>query len=131
MFINQTANITDSLSVLNKASSNSYVIYIIYTEVIIMPNGMHSHRFMGITTRNDDHIHGYSGITSINPDIPGHIHYITGQTTFEDGHIHRYSLQTGPSIPVNGGHTHYYQAATSFEDGHIHYLYGYTSIYNQ
>ncbi|HOQ01257.1 MAG TPA: YmaF family protein [Acetivibrio clariflavus] len=96
-----------------------------------MPNGMHSHRFMGRTTFNDGHVHGYSGMTSQNPDIPGHMHYITGETTFEDGHIHRYSLQTGPSIPVYGGHIHYYQAATSFNDGHVHYLYGYTSIYNQ
>jgi len=86
-----------------RKSNTSYIVYIIYTEVIIMPNGMHSHRFMGRTTFNDGHVHGYSGMTSLNPNIPGHMHYITGETTFEDGHIHRYSLQTGPSITVYGG----------------------------
>ena len=97
-----------------------------------LPDELHTHRFIGLTTYVSGHNHVFSGVTSANPDTPGHVHTMRGGTTYDAGHDHAYGLTTGPAVDVGTGHLHNFAAETStaaIPNVHSHAMRGRTSIF--
>jgi len=94
-----------------------------------MPNGLHTHSFMGGTSFAHGHAHRYMGVTSLVPNFPGHVHFMADNTSFDNGHWHAFRLVTSPAVYFVSGHYHLYRGATEVADGHTHDMEGPTVIY--